>query len=437
MAKPRYLIIGAGPTGLGAAFSLFDSGISDWILLEAGSSAGGLAGSAVDEFGFTWDFGGHVSFSANDLFNDVLTDAMGGPEEWILHERRANVSLSGTLVGFPIQQHLEELPAGCVSTVDESQQRHPRPPSDLEEWCIDRFGSSLTDVFFRPYNEKLWCRPLNCLSVKWVDNRVAPTQRPVRGRWGANSSFRYPRVGGNGEPWRRLASQLGQLGTIRYSASGLRIDTHHHEVALVDGSRFSYDHLISTMPIDLLTSILVSDSAQISEMIGGLERTITHLAGIRCSGSPTDTMRDTHWRYFADTETPFYRATVLSNYSRANVPNPSAWSMLVETAGRHTTAPPTEAAILEATLREALLEDRRQAVGLWRRTLDHGYPVPTLDRDSILAEVQSFLEKRDIYSRGRFGGWKYEVSNQDHSFLQGYEVVKRLIDGTEETVYTV
>lgn len=49
-------------------------------------------------------------------------------------------------------------------------------------------------------------------------------------------------------------------------------------------------------------------------------------------------------------------------------------------------------------------------------------------RDQLLAELQPRLEALDIYSRGRFGGWKYEVSNQDHAFMQLFEPVPLSLD---------
>ena len=42
------------------------------------------------------------------------------------------------------------------------------------------------------------------------------------------------------------------------------------------------------------------------------------------------------------------------------------------------------------------------------------------------------LEKKGIYSRGRFGAWKYEVGNMDHSLMQGVEAVNKIILGEEE-----
>ncbi len=44
-----------------------------------------------------------------------------------------------------------------------------------------------------------------------------------------------------------------------------------------------------------------------------------------------------------------------------------------------------------------------------RRRLEHGYPTPSLARDSVLAQALPWLRERGIWSRGRFGSYKYEV----------------------------
>ena len=71
----------------------------------------------------------------------------------------------------------------------------------------------------------------------------------------------------------------------------------------------------------------------------------------------------------------------------------------------------------------------------WSFFSEYGYPVPTLGRNAALAEIHPVLERENIYSRGRFGGWKYEVSNQDHSLMQGVEAIDHLLDGQDEVTW--
>jgi len=80
-----------------------------------------------------------------------------------------------------------------------------------------------------------------------------------------------------------------------------------------------------------------------------------------------------------------------------------------------------------------LIPDPDAILSRWSTTLTPGYPTPSLERDAILNHALPVLEAREIYSRGRFGAWKYEVSNQDHSFMQGVEVVDRILLGRSES----
>jgi hypothetical protein len=59
---------------------------------------------------------------------------------------------------------------------------------------------------------------------------------------------------------------------------------------------------------------------------------------------------------------------------------------------------------------------------------DYAYPIPTLKRDEALSLIQPYLEQRGIFSRGRFGAWKYETGNMDHSIMQGVEVVNKILE---------
>lgn len=58
----KIVILGAGPTGLGAAYRLHEIGYKNWNIYEKNHYVGGLSASFRDKQGFTWDIGGHILF---------------------------------------------------------------------------------------------------------------------------------------------------------------------------------------------------------------------------------------------------------------------------------------------------------------------------------------------------------------------------------------
>lgn len=64
--------------------------------------------------------------------------------------------------------------------------------------------------------------------------------------------------------------------------------------------------------------------------------------------------------------------------------------------------------------------------------LEHGYPTPSVGRDKVLAQALPWLRDRGIWSRGRFGAYKYEVANQDHSVMLGVEAADNMLFGAKE-----
>ena len=92
--------------------------------------------------------------------------------------------------------------------------------------------------------------------------------------------------------------------------------------------------------------------------------------------------------------------------------------------------------VVRALREDRLIGPETEIVSRWYHAEKYGYPVPSTNRDAALDVVQSLLVERRIFSRGRFGAWKYEVSNQDHSFMQGVELVNAQTGLGEEPTIT-
>jgi protoporphyrinogen oxidase len=444
----RILIVGAGPAGLGAAWRLQELGCSDWLLLESAERPGGLAASFVDPQGFTWDIGGHIVFSHYPYFDAVL-DSLFGPHEWARRERQSWIRMRGGFIPYPFQHNLWRLPkeelADCLCGLVRARLRPSGKPSDFREWILARFGEGIAHSFLLPYNWKVWAYPAETLSCGWVAERVAEAdlERVVRNvclerddpGWGSNNRFRYPLCGGIGEIWRRCARRLPPE-RLRFGEEVKQVDAGARVVRTAGGGEYRYAALISTMPLTSLCAA-AGVAAWADEARRGLLATGTHAVGIGLEGAPAPEIAEKDWIYFPEDDCPFYRATVFGNYSSHNLPDRGRyWSLLAETS-ESPDRPVDSSRIVDETIKGLLntgmIGDAARVVSTWRYHAPAGYPAPGRERDVALARLMPGLESRDIFSRGRFGAWRYEVSNQDHSFMQGVEVVDRLLLGKAET----
>lgn len=162
--------------------------------------------------------------------------------------------------------------------------------------------------------------------------------------------------------------------------------------------------------------------------------------------------------YFPEDNCPFYRATIFSNYSPYNQPDDSKklptlqlasgekpksseaqpgpyWSIMLEVS-ESSMKPVDEKNMLrdciEGLVNTEMLKPTDEIVSTYHRRFDHGYPTPSLEREGALKQLLPALEKQDIWSRGRFGSWRYEVGNQDHSFMLGVEAADHIVNGAAE-----
>ena len=86
---------------------------------------------------------------------------------------------------------------------------------------------------------------------------------------------------------------------------------------------------------------------------------------------------------------------------------------------------------------ESHLEAQERIVSRQLLRVPYSYPVPTIGRDDALAVIQPWLMAHGIYSRGRFGAWRYEIGNTDHSVMMGVEMADMLVTGKPETTWVL
>ena len=450
MDQKRIVVVGAGPAGLGAAYRLHELGYQDWVVYEKSDNVGGHATSHVDEHGFVWDEGGHVIFSHYPYFDRLIDQTLGNEvhgrvrESWIV--------MGNVWVPYPFQNNLRYLPKQLqlkclLGAASAAANGGSHESGNFRDWIYATFGEGIAESFMFPYNSKVWTTPLEEMSKSWIAERVSVVdfKRLLENvlyqrddvAWGPNSKFKFPLHGGTGEIYRRVANCF--RARVQTGKELVEVDSHRRRVSFADGTGDTYDNLISTVPLDLLVQMMRPSDDLLLEAAGELKHNSLLVLGI---GLARKIETGRCWIYFTDEDMPCYRATYFSHYSPFNVPNGDTErysSLMCEISFRVGESPAPERVlnqVIDGLIRAKILDesDVARIISRYHRVVAYSYPIPTLSRDRALGILQPALMQQGVYSRGRFGAWRYEIGNMDHSVVMGAEAVNHILAGEEEIV---
>lgn len=225
------LVIGAGPAGLTAAYTLAKEG-RDVVVLEQDPRYVGGISRTVDYKGFLFDIGGHRFFSKSkeivDLWDEIL------PDDFIERPRLSRIYYRNKFYAYPLRafEALGNLgiftSALCMASFGWAKAFPVRAPKTFHQWVRNQFGERLFSIFFKTYTEKVWGMSCDEISADWAAQRIKGLDLGgaildgLRRSLGLNrsggasaksliESFRYPRRG-PGMMWEACAAKVRSLG---------------------------------------------------------------------------------------------------------------------------------------------------------------------------------------------------------------------------------
>lgn len=411
------VILGGGICGLAAAQVLGRHAT----VLEQNDTPGGLVRShRIGDYWF--DLVIHLLHFPNAKIQHHIQTLMGDllapcpPIAWI-------ETLHGT-AQFPIQHNLDALEPAiaeqCIQDLRyEAERDDGSVPANYEAFLLRSFGKTFCELFFFPYNRKVWSRPLSQLAPSGFQWNIArPDLTPNKDKKAVhayNQNGWYPRPQG-GAPKRGMGLLSDALAA---QCHDLRLK---HRVEAIDpiAKRISVRHaetvheveytgrILSTLPLNKFIQLCSNAPKALQDACARLKFNRVRSVAL-CIAGPRPHAPGL-WRYYTNEQFLFTRLVFMHEFDPLMAPE-HGWSLLVETTERG-----EEPGISDERLIERIWGDVR-ACGILPAhcrlltaevlTAEPGYVVFEPGVDVTVATAQAFLRQHGIDSLGRYGNWEY------------------------------
>jgi len=429
----KIVIIGAGLTGLSAAYHLEKQGFYEYKLFEKENIVGGLCRSVYQD-GFTFDFTGHLLHISDPYFQELIKQVVG-VENLFNIVRKSFIYSHNTYTPYPYQINLHGLPTEVIADCIQgfvSRKKSRKKPKKYYQWVLQNFGAGFGKHFFFPYQRKLFDYDPRKLSASWTSRFVPKTslKQIINGatkpndvsQVGYNATFFYPKTGGIFYWIHKLAKQLKNKIYTNFCIKS--IDLKNKVILFENGDFETFDTLISTMPLDVLLK-LIKETPRLSLKQTGKKLLCNSVVNFNL-GVFKENISDKHWIYFPQKRAPFYRLGFYHNFSTAMAPKGCGCVY-----GEFSHLKKSKKIVSEKLIDS--LRSTKKLLGISDADLltekiihiPHAYVVYDSWREKNLTSIHKRLHENKIYSIGRYGQWKY--SSMQEAILDGKNIVDTLI----------
>jgi len=410
----KYAIIGGGISGLSIANLLKNK--HQVVVFEMESRPGGMIKCDVIEGNLFHRTGGHVFNTRREDVMQWFWSFFDKDKEYTKAIRNSSVFMpDGKEIPYPIENHAymldKQIGMLFVKDIVKISERS-KEPSNFEEFLKGRFGNTLYNIYFKPYNEKVWRRDLTKVPLSWLEGKLPmPTAEEIiynniyhiEEKSFVHSSFYYPVNGGS----QYIADKLSKGIDIRLNKKIEKLDKAKDNKFLINGEEF--DRVVFCGNIKQLPSFL-SNTIDISGFTATIEDLESH--GTTSVFCEIDT-NPYSWIYMPGREHESHRIICTGNFSDKN-----------NAKGKMT-------GTIEFTdyISEEDIKDNLSRIPLHPKYITHHfekytYPIQDKKTRQMIQTLKEILAENNMYLCGRFAEWEY--ANMDICMGYAMDLAKEL-----------